>query len=278
MIYDAHCHAWAHWPHLPAVPDSETRGTMEQLVFEMDRNQVDKALIVCAETTNNPENNKYVFERAAAFADRITYVVDVDSRWQTTYHKDGAAERLETAIERWHPAGITHYLADEADDGAWLYSAEGIKFFEVMLNHGLIFSIHCLPQHQLHLRELAWRFPQLTILVHHLGQASILEPEALAEVMASAVHDNVYVKVSGFYGFTALPRWDFPLADVQTTVRALYQRYGGSRLLWGSDFPVCTHYLTYQQTVEIVRHHCRFIPGADMDKLMGENLDALISG
>ena len=49
MIYDAHCHAWEVWPHLPAVPDSETRGTMEQLIFEMDRNGVDKALIVCAE-------------------------------------------------------------------------------------------------------------------------------------------------------------------------------------------------------------------------------------
>ena len=182
------------------------------------------------------------------------------------------------AIERWHPVGITHYLADEADDGAWLYSAEGINFFEVMLGHGLIFSIHCLPQHQIHIRKLAARFPQLPILIHHMGQASVVEPEAVAEVMATAVHDNVSVKVSGFYVCTALPRWDFPLVDAQSIVRALYQRYGGSRLLWGSDFPVCTRYLTYQQTLEIARHHCRFIPAADMDKMMGKNLDAFING
>ena len=277
MIFDAHCHAWQHWPHLPAVPDSETRGTMEQLIFEMDRNCVDKALIVIAETTNNPENNQYVFERAKAYAKRIRYVADVDSRWQPTYHSEGAAERLEAAIERWRPAGITHYLADGADEGAWLHSAEGGKFFEVMLAQGLIFSIHCLPQHQSHLRKLAERFPGLTILVHHLGQASILSPEALAEVTATSVYPNVHVKVSGFYYCTALSKWDFPLADVQTIVRSLYQRYGGARLLWGSDFPVCTRHLTYQQTVEIVRRHCRFIPSGDMDKIMGGNLDALIS-
>ena len=65
MIYDAHCHAWDRWPYLPAVPDGESRGTMEQLVFEMDRNEVDKALIVCAGITHNPDNNQYVFEARA---------------------------------------------------------------------------------------------------------------------------------------------------------------------------------------------------------------------
>ena len=276
MIYDAHCHAWEVWPHLPAVPDSDTRGTMEQLIFEMDRNGVDKALIVCAEIDKNPQNNQYAFERARSYPGRISLAVDVDSRWQSTYHTDGAAERLEVAIERWQPAAIAHYLTDEAEDGAWLHSGEGRRFFEVMRERGLIFSIHCLPQHQAHIRQLAALFPQLTILVHHLGQASILQPEALAEVMATAAHDNVQVKVSGFYCCTAQPKWDFPLADVQTILRMLYQNYGGSRLLWGSDFPVCRRNMTYQQTLEIVRHHCRFISAADMDKLLGDNLDALV--
>ncbi len=278
MIYDAHCHVWELWPHLPEVPDSETRGTMDQLIFEMDRNGVDKALIVCAEINNNSNNNQYAFDRARDYPDRVRLAVDVDSRWKSSHHQEGAAERLETAIERWNPVAISHYLSDEADDGAWLHSAEGRKFIEVMREHGLIFSIHCLPQHQADLRKMAQDFPGLTILIHHMGQASVLAPEALAEVMATAVHDNVHVKVSGFYCCTAQPKWDFPLADAQSILRMLYQRYGGSRLVWGSDFPVCRRNMTYQQTLEIVRHHCRFIPAADMDKLMGDNLAALIKG
>ena len=40
MIVDAHCHAWATWPYQPPVPDPESRGRIEQLLFEMDQNGV----------------------------------------------------------------------------------------------------------------------------------------------------------------------------------------------------------------------------------------------
>lgn len=53
--------------------------------------------------------------------------------------------------------GFTHYVADEADDGAWLYSDEGLEMFKMAQEHKLIASIHCRPQHQQHIRELANR-------------------------------------------------------------------------------------------------------------------------
>ena len=49
MIIDSHCHAWENWPYDPSVPDNLTRGSLDQLVYEMDRNDVDRAMIVCAE-------------------------------------------------------------------------------------------------------------------------------------------------------------------------------------------------------------------------------------
>ena len=205
MIVDSHCHAWADWPYQPAVPDPATRGSFEQLVFEMDSHGVDGALIVCAEITGNPENNQYVRDKVAAFRDRFAFVVDVDSFWSATYHQPGAAERLQTALDRWQPAGFTHYLADPADDGRWLISNEGLQFFEAAAALGAIASIHCRPQHQAHIRELAARFPQLTILLHHMGHPKVLEPEGLAEILATARHDNVHIKVSGFNYATAQP-------------------------------------------------------------------------
>ena len=45
MIIDCHTHAWDRWPYEPKVPDPETRGAIEQLLFEMDRNDVDKAVL-----------------------------------------------------------------------------------------------------------------------------------------------------------------------------------------------------------------------------------------
>ena len=272
MIFDSHCHAWQTWPYDPAAPDRETRGSIEQLAYEMDSNGVDKALIVCAEIQGNPDNNQYVYDKSRAYEDRFVYVVDVDSRWKDSYHSDGAAGRLERAVKRWHPVGFTHYLLDGADEGAWLHSEAGMAFFEVASSHGLIASIHCLPQHQAHIRKLAALFPRLTILIHHMGHPKVIEPETQAEVLATATCDNVCIKVSGFYSGTTGPKWDYPLADVQPILQGIYGRYGADRLLWGSDYPVCRRFFSHRHAIEILRHHCRFIPAADMDKIMGKNL------
>ncbi len=277
MIIDSHCHAWEHWPYNPPVPDSTTRGSMDQLLFEMDRNGVDRAMIVCAEIDHNPENNQYIFEHVQNNGDRLSFVIDVDSFWTNTYHTSDAGQRLQDGVTTWQPDGFTHYVADDANDGSWLYSDEGVEMFDVAQEHKLLASIHCRPQHQKHIRKLAQRFSQIPILIHHMGHPKAIEPEGLSEILATAAYDNVYIKVSGFYNTTTQPAWNYPLVDVQPTVQALYQRFGAQRLLWGSDYPVCRRFFSHRHAVEILRYHCNFIPSSDMDYIMGKNLEALLA-
>lgn len=276
MIIDSHCHAWPLWPYQPPVPDAVTRGSFEQLLFEMDRNGVDRALIVCAEIDGNPDNNQYVHDKAAEHRDRFDFVIDLDSLWKDSYHQPGAAERLQAGLSKWQPAGFTHYINDPADDARWLNSAAGMELFQLAESRAVLASIHCRPQHQEQIRELASRFPQLRILLHHMGHPHALDPEGLSEILASARQDNVFVKVSGFYNSTSQPPWDYPLSDVQPVLHVLYRRYGAGRLLWGSDYPVCRFYHSHRQAIEILRRHCRFIKPADMDAIMGDNLADLL--
>ena len=63
MIIDSHTHAWEFWPYEPPVPDHNSRGRVEQLLWEMDRNGVDKSVLVCARIEHNPHNNDYVAEQ-----------------------------------------------------------------------------------------------------------------------------------------------------------------------------------------------------------------------
>ena len=60
MIIDSHCHTWAMWPYLPAVPDPENHGNVEQLIHQMDTNGVDKATIVCAQIFQNFNISSYL--------------------------------------------------------------------------------------------------------------------------------------------------------------------------------------------------------------------------
>ena len=85
-IIDSHCHAWETWPYSSDVPDPESRGVVEQLLYEMDLNDVNEAVIVSAQIRHNPENNAYGAAQVEAYPDRLHQFVDLDSFWSQTYH------------------------------------------------------------------------------------------------------------------------------------------------------------------------------------------------
>jgi L-fuconolactonase len=238
-IIDSHCHAWPRWPYQPPVPDDEHRGRVEQLLHEMDLHGVDQALIVCAQIERNPANNAYIADCIARYPDRLHQLADVDSIWSDTHHRPGAADRLRQAAERWPIAGFTHYLGG-TEDGSWLHSEEGLAFFGVAAELGLIASVSCQPQHQPAIRRVAERYLSVPILCHHLAGVKAnggSTNAGLQQVLASAKLPNVYIKLSGFAYCTHV-QWNFPYADTHEVIRALYEHFGAQRMCWGSDYPV----------------------------------------
>ena len=274
MIIDAHCHAWTYWPYDPPVPDPESRGTIAQLLDEMDLNGVDKAFLVCAQIEHNPENNAYGAEVAAQHPDRIIQCADLDSFWSPTYHAPGAADRLRAMAERWPLGGFTHYLRQD-EDGAWLHSDEGVAVFDVAREHGLIASIAGHPPQHPALREIARQFPEVPILCHHMAMIPATDPDGLKEVLKSAAVENINIKVSG-YNYASTVKWGFPYSDVQWIVRHLYESFGPHRLVWGSDYPVLRFTGTYRQAMEMVRSQMPFIAEADKPLIFGETLARLL--
>jgi L-fuconolactonase len=275
MIIDSHCHAWDFWPYQPPVPDPEGRGRAEHLLHEMNLNEVAYALVVCAQIDHNPANNTYVAEVCRRYPDRLFQVADVDSLWSHTYHQPGAADRLHAVAERKPIVGFTHYLKFE-DEGNWLFSYEGLAFFGAAAERGLLASLSCHPHHQPAIRRVAQHFPQMPILLHHLGHPKVATPESLDEILASAAQPNIYVKISGFYYGTAGPRWDFPYRDVHPFVRGIYDAFGAQRMCWGSDYPVVRRAMTYRQSLEAFRTYCDFIPAEDQAWVLGKTLGRLL--
>lgn len=277
MIVDSHCHAWRYWPYEPPVPDPESRGAVEQLLWEMDQNGVDKAVLVCARIEHNPDNNDYVAYQTSRFPDRLYQFADVDCRWWETYHLPGAAGRLREAVERYNLRGFTHYF-DPQDDGSWYLSDEGLAFLKAAVDLKQIASFAMPARLQPVLRQLAERFPTLHFLCHHMAGVRLAEgPDGLGlrEVFASAALPNIHVKLSGFHYVNPVG-WDFPHPAVRPVVQALYDAYGPERLHWGSDYPVLRKAMTYQQSLEAVRTYCDFIAPADLPRILGDSLYDLL--
>ncbi len=279
LIIDSHCHAWDYWPYKPVVPDPQTRGSVEQLIYQMDNNGVQQAAIVCAEIEHNPNNNAYVASAVKKYSGRLHQFADVDSVWSNTYHKPGAAKRLENVIKRFNPKGFTHYLSRE-DNAEWLNTGEGRDFLKVASDAGLIFSVASYPNHQAALRKVAERFPQMPILCHHMSELRCYGDDAVKnvnEVLISAHYPNIYLKLSGFaYVSADNKKYEYPYSDTLWVYKACYEKFA-DRMVWGSDFPVVNFYMTHQQSLEVLRKHCPFISESDMPMILGKTLAKLLS-
>ena len=278
-IIDSHCHAWAAWPYLPDVPDPVSKGAVGKLLNEMTLNGVDRATIVSAQIFGNFDNNDYVARAVRENPGRLEQFADVDSFWSETYHTPGAARRLEAVIERWPIKGFTHYVAKD-DDGEWFNSREGRDFLGVASEARLIASLAIAPRHQKALRQAAARHPDLAILCHHMSGMRADEPEPRPlwrEVMASADLPNIFLKLSGFHYVTDQSRiWDYPYRDTRWVYESAYERFG-TRMCWGSDYPVVTKAMTYRQSLEAFRTHCDFVPEQDRAAILGGTLEGLLA-
>jgi predicted TIM-barrel fold metal-dependent hydrolase len=277
VIVDSHCHAWTTWPYDTSVPDPESRGRIEQLVFEMDRNGVDKAVLICARIDFNPENNEYVAESAKRYAGRIVPFPDVDCVWSPEYHTPGAPGRLQAAVDRWGIAGFTHYVGDV--NGGWLLSAEGSEFFRLAAERDLIASLAVSPAWFEDIATMAAANPTLPILLHHQAMVRAvdgLDSDDLKALEKLSAQPNVNVKVSGFY-YGSAEKAEYPYPEQAAVFQRIYRAFGARRLTWGSDYPVSPWVAcTYAQTLDVVRKHCPFVSETDLPWIMGDTMNALL--
>jgi predicted TIM-barrel fold metal-dependent hydrolase len=269
-IVDSHCHAWRRWPYAGLVPDEDHRGTIDQLLYEMDVHGVATAVLISAAITSNPDNLEYLAFAVGRYPDRLRLFADVDCEWSTTYHQPGSAGRLRDLDDRYPLSGFTHYVAGPANDG-WLASDEADQLFAAAAERDLVVSLSAGPRWQRDLRALAQRHPSVPVLCNHLGSVRSDDPEGVEELLESAAVGNILLKVSGFH-YAAARFWDYPWPGELEVFRRLYDRFGPHRLCWGSDFPAARWACTYRQSLEAVRTHCDFLSPDDLGLVLGGSM------
>jgi predicted TIM-barrel fold metal-dependent hydrolase len=275
-ILDSHCHAWRTWPYPPLVPDEASRGSIEQLIYEMDRHGVSQAAVVCAAIENNPANVEYVSFARARYPRRLHVIADLDCTWHDSYHQAGSADRLRALNDRYEIAGFTHYAGD-VNDG-WLASDAADALFAAASELNLLVSLAAGPRWQADLRELARRYPAVPVLCHHLGGAAVgnEQEQGIRELARSAAVSNIYIKASGFH-YASARGWDFPWPDARQLFRQIFEAFGPQRLCWASDFPASTRHCTYRQSLEVIRAHCDFLSAEDLRLILGGTLASVLA-
>ncbi len=124
-------------------------------------------------------------------------------------------------------------------------------------------------------RELARRNPHTQVVIDHVGLAQPFQPPAppgpfvdLPNVLSLAELDNVAIKISGACTLSHEP---FPYSDIWEPLGRIFDAYGLSRCMWGTDWTRAVRLLTYKQGVEAFRVTDRLTDG-ERDALMGGSL------
>jgi L-fuconolactonase len=160
-------------------------------------------------------------------------------RGSTSRDPDGARARLDRLAQHPKFRGIRHLIHEEADPH-WILRANVRDTIAVLEDRGLVLELVCVyPLHLGDVPELAHRFPNLRIVIDHLGKPP-LATERMGDWAAllsrAAELPNVYAKVSGLN--TMLASRDWTGSDLEAAVQVAVDRFGAHRLMCGSDWPV----------------------------------------
>jgi predicted TIM-barrel fold metal-dependent hydrolase len=83
--------------------------------------------------------------------------------------------------------------------------------------------------------------PDVSFVLDHCGAQSItprMAPLWRAKIAEIARRPNICAKISGVVAYLDPKTWT--LDDIRPTVEPVIERFGWDRVVWGSDWPVCT--------------------------------------
>ena len=100
-----------------------------------------------------------------------------------------------------------------------------------MAHHlGLAIQMHFVPAQAVRIHELAERFPQVPVVLDHLGRAGQGTKSEVDAVIALALLPRTIMKFSGLNYTSKQPP---PHADLQPLIRKYFEVFGARRILWG---------------------------------------------
>jgi len=271
LIVDAHLHIWRAIPDYPNPAATAVSPTsdipIELLLDYMDEHGVERAVLV--QPMYPGEDNSYVADCAAP--DRFAAVCVVDP---TT---SGAEDRLDYWVRERGCRGL-RLRPRFAPEAAVFGDPATYPLWERARDLNIPINLLANPEHLPTVAALAARFPAVPIILDHMAHPDVsagVNAPAFQRLLDLAQHPNVYVKVTGYYYFT---QQRYPFTDCHDFVRALYDRFGASRLIWGSDFPHVLLKTGYRRSLLMQERVYTYLSMSDLDLIMGENAARLYWG
>ncbi len=166
--------------------------------------------------------------------------------------------------------GLRPMIQDIAED-SWMLGERLGPAFGALIAADLTFDALTLPRHLPALRELLARYPDMRTVIDH-GSKPLIRVGLMdgwdKDMAALASETSAFCKLSGLVTEAGA---DWTVDDLRPYVDHLLDTFGPGRLVWGSDWPVCTLASSYERWVEATGELLSGLTEDERSSILGKN-------
>lgn len=268
MIIDAHQHFWQYDPTRHAWID-ESMSAIRRDFLPADLHKIYQQYgidgCVAVQVDQTEQENEYLLEcaRQHSFIKGIVGWIDLRAR--------NIEERAEYYRHVPLIKGFRHIVQGENDPNFLLNDdfCRGISWLgRYNFTYDILVYHHQLPQ----VVQFVKKFPEQALIIDHLAKPAIAKGDIETwrkHMKAIAVYPNVHCKVSGLVTEANRTTWTY--ADLEPYLDTVLEVFGPSRLVYGSDWPVCLVAASYEQQMQVVKTMIDQLSASEKGAILGEN-------
>ena len=250
-MIDSHQHFWQYDPVTFEWID-DSMATIRKSFYPSDlapilkANNVDGTVLV---QVNQDETENEAFLAHAAQNEFILGTV----AWVDFMSKN-LKDRLDYYTQKPILKGFRHIVQAEAD--GFLLQKEFLNGIGKLASYGYTYDI-LVKEHQLKdVLQFVRQFPNQKFVIDHIAKPDIKNHSINKwsnYISQIAQHENVFIKVSGMVTEADYHSWK--PEDIYPYLEHVLRTFGPSRIMYGSDWPVCLVAAAYEEQLAVVKSY-----------------------
>ncbi|MBE7177125.1 MAG: amidohydrolase family protein [Mucilaginibacter polytrichastri] len=268
MKIDSHQHFWNFDPERHAWINDDM-GTLKRDFLPQDLGPILHKYGIDGCVSVQADQSEAETEYLLGFAENYQFIKGVVG-WVDLQAAD-LDERLSHYTQFKKLKGFRHVLQDESDLDFMLRPAF-LKGVSRLKEHGLTYDILIYPEHLPNVVRFVGEFLDQPFVIDHLAKPVIRQRQIREwrnQIRAVAAYENVHCKLSGMVTEADWHNWHPEDFDPYTDV--ILEAFGAKRIMYGSDWPVCTVASTYRETLDLAQRFAGKLSNDEQALFWGEN-------
>lgn len=181
---------------------------------------------------------------------------------------------VEKYLEKWsqnrYLKAIRHVLQDEPDD-SYMLRSEFNRGIQVVTQYGLVYDILIFEHHLPQTLRFVDMHPDQIFVLDHIAKPRIRDNQLSPwreYIMKLAERENIYCKLSGLVTEADINSWTEN--QLFQYFNVVLEAFGPTRLMYGSDWPVCLLAAGYAEWYHTVLKFITDLSTAEQARILGQ--------